>query len=59
MVSDDGRELIGSYNDEDIYLFNTDDAEGSDYVHKYQGHRNSATVKGVNFYGSHRLLINN
>jgi len=48
----DGQQVIGSYNDEDIYMFNTHETgECTDYVHRYQGHRNSATVKGVNFYG--------
>jgi len=52
VFSDNGKEILGSYNDEDIYLFNTNDPEGSSHKHQYQGHRNSATVKGVNFYGS-------
>jgi len=51
VFSEDGCEVIGSYNDEDIYMFNTHDPEGSPHTHRYQGHRNSATVKGVNFYG--------
>ena len=51
VFSKTGEELIGSYNDEDIYLFNTADPEGAEARRKYQGHRNSATVKGVNFYG--------
>ena len=68
--------MLGSYNDEDIYLFRTDDPEGSDYTHRYQvlsssvhcideyssisrwqGHRNSATVKGVNFYGPESQFV--
>jgi WD repeat-containing protein 42A len=57
VFSEDGREVIGSYNDEDIYLFNTADPEGSSHVHRYQGHRNSATVKGVNFYGPNSEYI--
>jgi len=57
VFSEDGREVIGSYNDEDIYLFNTTDPEGSPHAHKYQGHRNSATVKGVNFYGPNSEYI--
>jgi len=57
VFSEDGREVIGSYNDEDIYLFNTADPEGSPHAHKYQGHRNSATVKGVNFYGPNSEYI--
>jgi len=57
VFSEDGREVIGSYNDEDIYLFNTHDPEGSPHVKQYQGHRNSATVKGVNFYGPNSEYI--
>jgi len=52
-----GQEVIGSYNDEDIYLFNTSHTEGADYVKRYQGHRNSATVKGVNFYGPNSEFV--
>ena len=51
VFSQSGEEVIGSYNDEDIYLFNTGDPEGAEARRQYQGHRNSATVKGVNFYG--------
>lgn len=36
VFSHDGQEVIGSYNDEDIYLFNTSDPEGSDFTHRYQ-----------------------
>lgn len=57
VFSEDGSEVIGSYNDEDIYLFNTHDPEGSPHTHRYQGHRNSATVKGVNFYGPNSEYI--
>lgn len=46
-----GSELLCSYNDEDIYLFNTENSSGDDYIKRYKGHRNRATVKGVNFYG--------
>ncbi|CAI9723048.1 DDB1CUL4-associated and CUL4-associated factor 8-like isoform X1 [Octopus vulgaris] len=46
-----GTEVLGTYNDEDIYLFNNLDSDGADYIHHYKGHRNNATVKGVNFYG--------
>ncbi|RUS86044.1 hypothetical protein EGW08_006198 [Elysia chlorotica] len=46
-----GAEILGTYNDEDIYLFDNTMSDGANYVHKYEGHRNSATVKGVNFYG--------
>ncbi|XP_013187255.1 DDB1- and CUL4-associated factor 8 [Amyelois transitella] len=56
----DGTEILGSYNDEDIYLFDTkkdvydkDDTTGAKdgYTHRYSGHRNSATFKGVAFFG--------
>ncbi|XP_075224275.1 DDB1- and CUL4-associated factor 8-like [Lycorma delicatula] len=46
-----GTEILGSFNDEDIYLFDTRHSDGADYVHRYEGHRNSVTVKGVNFFG--------
>ncbi|XP_018313580.1 DDB1- and CUL4-associated factor 8 isoform X2 [Mycetomoellerius zeteki] len=47
----DGTEILASYNDEDIYLFDRLMSSHVDYAHRYQGHRNSATVKGVNFFG--------
>lgn len=46
-----GTEIIGSYNDEDIYMFNNYHTDGAEYVKRYTGHRNNHTVKGVNFYG--------
>ncbi|KAM5221393.1 DDB1- and CUL4-associated factor 8-like [Ctenodactylus gundi] len=46
-----GTELLASYNDEDIYLFNSSDGDGAQYAKRYKGHRNHSTVKGVNFYG--------
>ncbi|XP_029178295.1 DDB1- and CUL4-associated factor 8-like isoform X2 [Nylanderia fulva] len=46
-----GTEILASYNDEDIYLFDRLLSPRVDYAHRYQGHRNSATVKGVNFFG--------
>lgn len=36
-------EVMGSYNDEDIYLFDNTHSDGADYIHKYGGHRNNAT----------------
>ncbi|XP_049789049.1 DDB1- and CUL4-associated factor 8-like [Schistocerca nitens] len=47
----DGTELLASYNDEDIYLFDTRSTTGTEFIHKYEGHRNNATVKGVGFFG--------
>lgn len=46
-----GSEIIGSYNDEDIYMFNNYHIDGAEYIKRYSGHRNNHTVKGVNFYG--------
>lgn len=46
-----GTEILASYNDEDIYLFDKLKSPRIDYAHRYQGHRNNATVKGVNFFG--------
>uniref|UniRef100_A0A8D2DN90 DDB1- and CUL4-associated factor 8 n=1 Tax=Sciurus vulgaris TaxID=55149 RepID=A0A8D2DN90_SCIVU len=51
VYNQDGTELLVSYSDEDIYLFNSSDSDGAQYVKRYKGHRNDATVKGVNFYG--------
>ncbi|XP_044074110.1 DDB1- and CUL4-associated factor 8 [Siniperca chuatsi] len=51
VYSHDGTELLASYNDEDIYLFDSNHSDGADYRRRYKGHRNNATVKGVNFYG--------
>ncbi|KAJ8382507.1 hypothetical protein SKAU_G00032850 [Synaphobranchus kaupii] len=51
VYSHDGTELLASYNDEDIYLFNSQHSDGADYYRRYKGHRNNATVKGVNFFG--------
>uniref|UniRef100_A0A8C9A749 DDB1- and CUL4-associated factor 8 n=1 Tax=Prolemur simus TaxID=1328070 RepID=A0A8C9A749_PROSS len=51
VYSHDGTELLASYNDDDIYLFNSSHNDGAQYVKRYKGHRNNATVKGVNFYG--------
>lgn len=36
-------ELLASYNDEDIYLFDSSHSDGADYRRRYKGHRNNAT----------------
>jgi len=52
VFSHNGGQLLASYNDEDIYLFDTQlNGEEGHFLKRYQGHRNSATTKGVNFYG--------
>ncbi|XP_050668654.1 DDB1- and CUL4-associated factor 8 [Leptidea sinapis] len=65
VYSHDGSEILGSYNDEDIYLFDarTDVYEKHSmgdkcgYSHKYSGHRNSATYKGVSFFGANSEYV--
>ncbi len=36
-------ELLCSYNDDDIYLFDTSHSSGAEHVKHYSGHRNNAT----------------
>ena len=57
VFSEDGQAVIGSYSDEVIYMFNTQDPEGSKQVHQYQGHRNATFLMGVNFYGQNSKYI--
>lgn len=52
-----GTEVLASYNDEDIYLFDTVTPKTGEFAHRYQGHRNSVTVKGVNFFGPKSQFI--
>ncbi|CAH1797070.1 unnamed protein product [Owenia fusiformis] len=52
-----GSEVLGTYNDDDIYLFNNSHSDGAEPIHRYCGHRNNATVKGVNFYGARSEFI--
>ncbi|KAL1509191.1 hypothetical protein ABEB36_003965 [Hypothenemus hampei] len=46
----DGTEILASYYDSDIFLFDTEKESGQ-YAHRYTGHRNVATIKAVNFFG--------
>lgn len=57
VYSHNGTELLASYNDEDIYLFKSSHVDGAQYVKRHKGHRNNATVKGVNFYGPRSEFI--
>ncbi|NXA16603.1 DCAF8 factor, partial [Sapayoa aenigma] len=41
VYSHDGSELLASYNDEDIYLFNSSHSDGAQYIKRYKGHRNN------------------
>ncbi|XP_041095286.1 DDB1- and CUL4-associated factor 8-like [Polyodon spathula] len=56
VYSHDGTELLASYNDEDIYLFDTSHSDGAEYTKHYKGHRNNATVKGVTVLSPHPHL---
>ena len=42
-----GRSVLATYNDDDIYLF---DSRSGELEHSYKGHRNSATIKGVSWF---------
>ncbi|XP_059613042.1 DDB1- and CUL4-associated factor 8 [Phlebotomus argentipes] len=46
-----GTEILASYSDDDVYLFDNKYQTPGSYLHKYQGHDNSSTIKGVNFFG--------
>ena len=52
VYSYNGAEVLGSYNDDDIYLFNNAHSDGAEYIHRYTGHRNNAT-------GNVALLVKN
>jgi len=45
-----GTEVILSYNNSTIYLYNL--SNPSTVQHSYKGHRNCDTIKGVNYYGA-------
>ncbi|XP_043646358.1 DDB1- and CUL4-associated factor 8 isoform X1 [Drosophila teissieri] len=46
-----GSEILASYSDAGIYLFDSRNNKDGEYLHCYQGHINSRTIKGVNFFG--------
>lgn len=48
VYSGNGDAIVASYNDDDIYLFDTMQSEAADAVHKYSGHRNNATGVLIN-----------
>jgi hypothetical protein len=57
MYSYDGKELLCSYNDEDIYTFDTSHSTGSQYLRAFNGHRNNATGNVILYRG--KYLIDN
>lgn len=46
-----GTEILASYSGELIYLFDAVSPKSGEFVHSYDGHRNSTAVKGVSFFG--------
>ncbi|XP_016996443.2 DDB1- and CUL4-associated factor 8 isoform X2 [Drosophila takahashii] len=46
-----GSEILASYSDAGIYLFDSRNTKDGEYLHCYEGHINSRTIKGVNFFG--------
>ncbi|XP_044253981.1 DDB1- and CUL4-associated factor 8 isoform X2 [Tribolium madens] len=46
-----GSEILASYSESDVFLFDVNDTEPGKFIHQYQGHKNGATIKGVNFFG--------
>ncbi|KAB7507129.1 DDB1- and CUL4-associated factor 8 [Armadillidium nasatum] len=57
VYSNNGDAILASYNDDDIYLFDTSLSEGAAPAHRYSGHRNSSTVKGVNFFSPNSRYV--
>lgn len=47
-----GTEVLASYSDDDIYLFNNNEEEPGHFSNRYKGHLNTQTIKGVNFFGT-------
>ena len=48
-------EILGTYNDEDIYLFDNNHSDGADFVKRYKGHRNNAT--GTNMHAPKKRIL--
>ena len=46
--------MLGTYNDDDIYMFDNEMSEGAEYIHKYTGHRNNATGKNNDLVSCYR-----
>ncbi|XP_067644132.1 DDB1- and CUL4-associated factor 8 isoform X2 [Eurosta solidaginis] len=52
-----GSEVLASYSDDHIYLFNNNEYKTGEYLHRYRGHYNHKTIKGVNFFGPNSEYI--
>lgn len=51
-----GDEILAS-SPNDVFLFDTKNDTPGAFKHKYSGHRNSKTIKGVNFFGPRSEFI--
>lgn len=66
-----GTSILASYNDDDLYTINAKTGESNKLnlvfflinsifsntaEHRYQGHRNSATVKGCSWFGDNYVV---
>lgn len=51
VYNNNGSEILASYSDDDIYLFNSKAYVPGSFEHRYRGHYNHKTIKGVNFFG--------
>ncbi|XP_055913497.1 DDB1- and CUL4-associated factor 8-like [Eupeodes corollae] len=51
VYNNNGSEILASYSDDDIYLFNSKVYTAGQFEHRYRGHYNHKTIKGVNFFG--------
>ncbi|XP_020800024.1 DDB1- and CUL4-associated factor 8 isoform X2 [Drosophila serrata] len=52
-----GSEILASYSDAGIYLYDSRNYTDGETLHCYEGHVNSRTIKGVNFFGSRSEYI--
>ncbi|XP_031638582.1 DDB1- and CUL4-associated factor 8-like [Contarinia nasturtii] len=60
LYNHNGQEILASFdasNRSNIYLFDTNDNTPGTYKKSYYGHKNSQTIKGVNFFGSNSEFI--
>lgn len=51
-------ELLASYNDEDIYLFDSSHSDGADFCRRYKGHRNNATGTRISSWCTSFCVVN-
>ncbi|XP_065087877.1 DDB1- and CUL4-associated factor 8 [Ochlerotatus camptorhynchus] len=52
-----GTEILASYSDEDVFLFDNVNHEDGKFLHRYSGHCNMKTIKGVNFFGPNSEFV--